>query len=318
VTGGSGFVGTNAVELYLRVGVPVLNLDVAPPRNAAHVSVWRRADLLDRDAVGAVVREFQPSHVLHLGARTDLDGITGDEYAANVAGTENLIAAVNGAASVERVVFASSRMVCRIGYVPTAEDDYCPTTVYGESKVACERLVRSAEIGPSWVMVRPTSIWGPWFDVPYRDFFTAVERGRYVHPRGRTVRKSFGFVGNSVHQLDRLLTAPADAIAGRTLYLADYVPLDMESWANEVAGAFGRRRIPAVPYPVLRVAAELGELAERTGRRAPLTRFRLANLLTEMVYDLEPLRAVVPDLPYTRSEGIRETIAWLRGPAAAA
>jgi hypothetical protein len=63
-------------------------------------------------------------------------------------------------------------------------------------------------------MVRPTSIWGPWFEIPYRTFFDATARGRYLHPRGRKVRKSFGYVGNTVYQLDRLMFAEGPKVLG--------------------------------------------------------------------------------------------------------
>ncbi len=43
---------------------------------------------------------------------------------------------------VERAVIASSRLVCRIGYQPGFDEDYCPTTAYGASKVETECLVR--------------------------------------------------------------------------------------------------------------------------------------------------------------------------------
>src|SRR3954447_17037224 len=36
VTGGSGFIGTNLVELYLRTGSEVLSVDSAAPRKGSH------------------------------------------------------------------------------------------------------------------------------------------------------------------------------------------------------------------------------------------------------------------------------------------
>jgi len=64
-----------------------------------------------------------------------------------------------------------------------------------------------------WVLVRPTSIWGPWFDVPYRNFFLSVARRRYVHPAGKRIHKSFGFVGNITWHLHRLMIAPRPQVA---------------------------------------------------------------------------------------------------------
>ena len=180
---------------------------------------------------------------------------------------------------VARTVVASSRLVCRLGYEPRSDEDYCPTTAYGASKVETERIVRATTDLP-WVLVRPTSIWGPWFGVPYRDFFLNVARGRYVHPAGRRIEKSFGYVGNTTWQLHRLMTAhPADVL-GRTFYLGDDPPIEVLDLARRISATLGRRAPRTVPLPLLRSAAIAGDVAERAGVRAPLTSFRLDNLLT--------------------------------------
>jgi nucleoside-diphosphate-sugar epimerase len=250
---------------------------------------------------------------VHLGARTDLRGATVDEYAANTRGVEIVVDTIRQTPSVERAIFASSRMVCRIGYQPSADDDYCPNTVYGESKVVGERIVREAKLEAPWTIVRPSSIWGPWFEVPYRDFFLAIARGRYVNVKGSRILKSFGYVGNTVYELERLLTAPADRVAGKTLYLADYPPLEVGNWAELIRGELGARPIRTAPLAALKVGARAGDLVERfTDRSAPLTTFRLTNLFTQMVYDLSDLEELVGELPVPLDVGVRQTVEWLR------
>lgn len=79
-----------------------------------------------------VVSDIRPTHVVHLAARTDLDGREVSDYAANTKGVSNLLTVLAEAREpVERAVIASSRMVCRIGYQPRFEEDYCPTTEQG-------------------------------------------------------------------------------------------------------------------------------------------------------------------------------------------
>ena len=313
VTGGSGFIGTNLIDFYLELGSEVLSIDHSAPRKVEHERVWRQVDLLDREGLRDVIQAFEPTHVLHMGARTDLAGRRLVDYSANTAGVENLIGALAGLPSLGRVIFASSRMVCKIGYQPKDETDYCPPTVYGESKVESERLVRAGAANLPWIIVRPTSIWGPWFEVPYKDFFLSVARGHYFHVGQRRVRKSFGFVGNSVYQFNRLLMAPVDIVAGKTLYLADYPPLEVGEWAELIRQELGARPLRSVPYSVLRVTALAGDALQRLGwERVPLTTFRLDNLLTEMVHDLQSLEEIVGPLPYTLANGTAETVGWLR------
>jgi nucleoside-diphosphate-sugar epimerase len=317
VTGGSGFIGTNLVQYLVDRGDTVLNLDIAPPRNRSQTSFWRPCDLLDRDGLSASLEECDPDYIVHLAARTDLDGAAVSDYAANTAGVENLIAASRSLPRLRRVVFASSMLVCKIGHRPSSDLDYCPTTAYGESKVVGENAVRTQADGAcSWVIVRPTSIWGPWFAAPYRDFFVAVRQGRYVHPRHRTVRRSYGFVGNTVVQLAGLLSCPAQFVHGKTLYVADYEPIALKEWADLISEAFGRRKVIEAPVGLLRAAAKVGDvLATLSPIRPPLTTFRLNNMLTDAVYDTRELARVCESLPYTAEQGVTLTVDWLKSAA---
>lgn len=314
VTGGSGFIGTNVVEAYLRDGWVVLNVDIAPPKIPAHAPNWQQVDILDDAALRRAFASFRPDLVIHLAAKTVLDERTTlDHFAANIQGVQNVIGAVQAAGSVERTFFTSSRLVCRLGYVPKDDTDYQPSTLYGLSKVHGEQLVRAAPPGlGTWTILRPTGIWGPWFGVPYRDFFNTIRRGRYVHPAGRDARKSYGYVENTVYQLQRLAARPPSGVNGRTFVIADYPPLSIRAWAELIRNALGARPIRSVPVPLLKGAAIAGDAIQRLGRgHAPLTSFRLNNLVSDMVYDTSPLETLVGPLPYTPVQGVGRTVAWL-------
>lgn len=315
VTGGSGFIGTNLIEHHLAKGDEVLNIDIASPRNKAHTAYWQKIDLLDVARLKKTIHEFKPDMILHMAARTDLDGTALSDYSANTVGVENLIAAIEGRGSLQRVVFASSRLVCRIGYQPSGEEDYCPTTAYGESKVLGEQIVRAASgrIPCPWMIVRPTSIWGPWFDIPYKTFFLTIAKRRYFHPGKAQILKSFGFVGNTIYQLQRLLDADADAVIGRTTYLADYPPIDVAEMANTIQHTLGVPTIKSIDVPLLKLVALSGDGMKALGwRNPPLTSFRLQNLLTPMEHDLTYLQATVGPLPYSMPQGVKLTVDWLR------
>lgn len=310
ITGGSGFIGTNAVE-HFAVSHEVLNLDIAAPMNPVHAAHWRQVDLLDVTAVKAAVEGFDPHYVLHLAARTDLDGRTLDDYAANTTGVSNLLDALAGAPSLRRVIFASSMLVCRVGHQPTSDLDFCPANPYGESKARGELLVREREPAVPWTLVRPTSIWGPWFREPYRNFFDLVLKGRYFHIGATRVFKTYGYVGNAVHQLQAMLNAPAADIHGRVFYLGDSSEYEIRDWADAIARRKGLR-IPQVPLALVRCGAWLGDLLKAFGLRFPMTSFRLKNMTTENRIDLRPTLALAPSLPFDRDQSIDLTLAWLR------
>lgn len=312
VTGGSGFIGTNLLAELQRQGHILVNIDRAPPRGPAQSIPQLSIDLCDRDRILNAFIEFRPDTVYHLGARTDLHGKTIADYAANIAGVGIIIDAIKECGTVRRAFFSSSRLVCRIGYQPTSDQDYLPSTPYGESKIEGERLVRGANLYCAWCIFRPTSIWGPWFGVPYKDFFMSIARGRYVHPRGVRIRKSFGYVGNTVHQLSALLNVSSERYHQKTFYLADR-PIDVQEWAQLISTEIGRPRPRMVPLGLLKMIAGLGDISKGWGyREPPLTRFRLDNLLTDMVYDTRLIEDIAGPGPFQLSEGVRDTVAWLR------
>ena len=314
VTGGSGFIGTNLVSRLLHDGAQVLNLDVAPPRDPSHLRYWRPTDVLDRQDLNTDVARFSPTLAVHLAARTDLDGTTIHDYRANTTGVRNVVEVFAAAdPPPRRVIFASTRMVCAIGQVPTRDDEYSPSNAYGLSKVVGESMVREAAAPFEWTIVRPTSIWGEWFAIPYRGFFDAVRHGRYVHPKGRDVLKSFGYVGNTVYQLTCLLQASPSDVDHAMFYIADYEPVSVCDMAERIRTGFDAPRIRTVPTGALLGVGRVGDVLKRVGwTDPPLTTFRVNNLITPMAFDVGALEAVVGTLPYSLDEGIDRTVAWMR------
>jgi len=314
VTGGSGFIGTNLIQSLQQGGHEVLSLDWRQPMDAAQRPLWKEVDITQRKALVGAVSAFAPEYVYHLAARTDMHGTSVDDYAANTTGVANMIAAAGAASgSLRRVIFASSRMVCPIGYQPRSPTEYRPPNPYGESKVIGEQLVRASGLSCEWTLVRPTSIWGPWFGVPYRDFFDVVKRGRYVHPRGARIRKSFGFVGNTVFQLQQLMQAPAAAVHEQMFYLADYEPIEVREWGEMIRRSFSAPPIRDVPLPVLRGVALAGDALYGLGwKNVPLTSFRLNNLLTEMLHDTSVLQSACGSLPHQLADAVQRTAAWMQ------
>jgi GlcNAc-P-P-Und epimerase len=314
VTGGSGFIGTNLVESYLNSSCEILNIDINEPRDRSHSDVWRKVDLLDADQLKREIHVFQPHYIYHLAARTDFQAKTLEDYRANTLGVENLIQAISGLNDLQRIIFTSSRLVCKISYQPKDNFDYCPTTPYGESKVLGEKMVHQAQdrIPCPWLIVRPTSIWGPWFGIPYKTFFIAIASGRYFHPGAREIYKSFGYVGNSVYELDQLMQADVAVIHRQTFYLEDYPPINVRHMANHIQETLQVKKIRTLPILPLRAAGLLGDIAQRFGwQEPPLTSFRLNNLLTTMIYESAALEKVVGDLPFSMEDGIHKTIRWM-------
>ena len=243
--------------------------------------------------------------------RTDLDGKSLEEYRANIKGVENVILATNNTPSIKKIIFASSRLVCEIGYEPKDEFDYKPSTIYGESKIIGEKIVRASKIeNATWIIVRPTSLWGPWFGAPYKNFFDIIERKLYFHAKGYEIHKKFGFVLNCVYILNALLKD--DTLNKKTVYLSDFKELEVKIWADMISNCFHNTKVKQIPYFFLKIFSVLGDVSKYLGvKNPPLTTFRLNNLITQMSYNTLDVQNIVEELPFTLEQGTNITYEWL-------
>lgn len=315
ITGGSGFIGTNAVEFYSAQVEAVCSLDICEPRRPDHRHLFKKVDLLDRDSMIEAVAVFKPTHVLHLGAATGMDSVPSGFFDPNTVGTQNLIDACSAAGSVEHVIFTSSLLVCKNGYIPQGEQDYCPPNQYGESKRDMEILVQSQgdRLPFRWTIIRPTAMWGPWFEVPYSIFFKTVINRLYVNPGSREVVKSICYVGNGLHIINKIFQMADERVEKRVFYLVDIPQVTVREWANTIQEELGRQApVPTIPMPLMYLVASMGTLLKKViGVDPPLTLFRLRNMMTEMKMDLIQNEALFGPLPFSNRAGVRATIQWL-------
>ncbi|QCR22593.1 NAD(P)-dependent oxidoreductase [Pontibacter sp. SGAir0037] len=309
VTGGSGFIGTNLVSKLINEGHEVLNLDIARPQNEQQFPYWRQVDILEFEKLKVLILLFNPDVIIHLAAVTDLDGTTLDYYRANFDGTKHIIDIANMLPSIKKVVYTSSMYVCKPGYVPLNYDDYKPHTLYGESKVKAELLVKeSVNINHNWVLIRPTSIWGPWFNIPYIDFFNVVYQGKYFD-FGNTCTKTYGYVDNSIYQIQTLIDAESSCC--KTFYIGDFEPIQISEWANEISIAMGKGKIKRIPFSAIQLAALTGDVLAKLKIKFPMTSFRLSNMTTNNTFPLQDLFQISGPVPVSRQEGVRRTLNWL-------
>jgi GlcNAc-P-P-Und epimerase len=310
ITGGSGFIGTNLVTHFESLGYTVVNLDLAPPKKKEHEVYWKKVDLLDGKLMNQSVADFSPTHVVHLAARTDLNGKQPVEYSANTEGTVNLISALNNIQSLRRVIFASSMLVCRPGYIPGNELDFSPATVYGESKKEMELIIRQKDLPYEWLIIRPTSMWGPWFQTPYKDFFDRVIAKKMYNIKDRSCSKTYGFILNAVVQIEKLLFTAA--IPNKVYYIGDAPPLNITEWTNSIAAALNYKEPQAFPYAVFKMAAFAGDILKYAGINFPMTSFRLKNMTTDNVLPLENLYQITGPGIYNLGDAIHITLDWIK------
>ena len=315
VTGSSGFIGGWVVRLLKRQGHTVIGVDVRRERFANDVDHHFDCNILDCAGLKSVFATTSPEAVVHLAARVDLNEKTHlSGYAANIDGVRNLVAAIRQTPSVARAIYTSSQLVCRVGYVPSSDVDYCPSTLYGESKVLTEQIVRASKGGGvNWCLTRPTTVWGPHMSPHYQLLLSLIRRRLYFHPGKSKLFKSYSYAGNIAHQYSQLLRVPAEKIQGRTFYLCDYQPISLRYYADELSRQLQAPEIPSLPLPIASFLARCGDLINLTGLiTSPFSSFRLNNILTEYIFDTLATEDVCGPLPYSVQQGIEETASWYK------
>ena len=201
-------------------------------------------------------------------------------------------------------------LVCKAGYMPKTQSDYNPTTVYGESKVRTEQITWNNPPRCDWAIVRPTSIWGPWFGVPYRNFFDMVRSRMYFHIGHRSCSKTYGYVENAVYQIKQILFNDTTDVDNKVFYLGDNPAIYIEEWADQIAAQLGHK-VVRFPYWLIRCAAFVGDVLGTFGIHFPMTSFRLKNMTTDNIINVDNTYQIAPNPPICRAEGIRRTLAWM-------
>ncbi|MFT5175872.1 MAG: UDP-glucose 4-epimerase [Gammaproteobacteria bacterium] len=170
VTGGAGFIGVRLVSNLLERGIEVTVLDDLSVGVRSRVPDGARLVVGDiRDAAPAREAVDGCDALVHLAARVAIRSSfehAVDDTSINVVGTASMLRAAIDAGTVRRFVFASSMAVYAdsLSAKPIDESHLArPTSPYGISKLAAERLVHlmCAEAGLSSTALRLFNTYGP-------------------------------------------------------------------------------------------------------------------------------------------------------------
>lgn len=146
VTGAAGFIGGYLLEALAKRGDTVLATDLRPPKGGPAAGItWLALDVARADEVYRAMLSARPDAVVHLAswlaAPCETNPLRGWEI--NFRSTQFLLDA-GLAAGLKKFVLTSSISVFGRGVPEPVTDDAIkePATIYGQTKLACEHLLR--------------------------------------------------------------------------------------------------------------------------------------------------------------------------------
>ena len=293
ITGATGFVGGATLSAALDAGYAVraLTRREQPPREGV---AWIAGDLADQAALETLCEDADA--VLHIAGATNAPTREGFE-ANNVDAVLHMIAAAK-AQGVRRFVHVSSLAARRP-----------QLSIYGETKLAGERLVATSLL--DWTAVRPPAVYGPG-DRDMLELFRMAKRGiMLLPPHGRI---------SAIHvdDLAQLLVAlvPASEATSAAVYEADDGTdngWSHRAFARLVGKAVGRSvETFSVPGPILLLAGHADRLLR--GKNAKLTPDR-ARYFAHPDWTVDPANrppAAVWSPHISTEQGLAATAQWYR------
>ncbi len=314
ITGASGFIGTNLVELFEKKGYGFVNFDRSKSIKEGQEKYWLQGNLLDYAVLRQAIEKYKPDVIIHLAAKADCDSNKLEDYIDNTEGTRNLINCIKEFDFVERVIVTSTQYVYKSHKLPFAlhDDDYRPHTTYGKSKVITEKITREANLTPCWTIVRPTNVWGPWHMRYPNELWKMIAKGFYFQPGKKEIIRTYAYVKNVVHQIDTIMNAPKERVDKQTFYLGD-LPIDSYEWLNQLSLQFRSKLIKRIPIIVFAIPALLGTVLRKIGIPFPLYNTRFKNMIEDYY---APTNVTIREFGSYNDElkdNVKETLDWLQG-----
>jgi nucleoside-diphosphate-sugar epimerase len=317
VTGGAGFIGSHLIEALVARGDDVVCVERpgASKRWLEDLPVVIRDHGLE-DPERLIATLDGADVVYHLAGLTEARR-PADYYRVNTEGTARVLRA---AASLDgrapRVVLASSLAAigpCLDESAVSLESVPHPLSHYGQSKLLAEVMMHAYADRVPWVILRPTSVYGP-REKGVLKFFQLVQHGIALTIGAWNREVCLLYVGDLVQGLLAAGTNP-DAI-GHTYYLAHPKPFTWREFAGVVGRALGRDPVlVSVPRSIAKVVALGAEFGAFLARTATVLNRDRVREITQARWVCDVGRSIAqlgfqPAYPIER--GVPLTAAWYR------
>lgn len=321
VTGGGGFLGQALCRGLVERGhhVSSFNRGLYPPLDALGVRQVQ-GDLADRDAIIAAAQGNDA--IFHSAAKAGAWGSHASYHAANVIGTDNVIAACR-TLGIGKLVYTSTPSVTHRATHPV-EGGTAETVPYGEhfkapyastKKIAELAVLAADDANLATIALRPRLIWGPGDSQLLPRLVERAQAGRLRFVGDGENRIDTTYVDNAAQAhfdaFEHLTTGAA--CAGRAYFISNGEPKPVREIVNAMLQAAGAPQVTktlpfGVAYAVGTICESLWTLFPLQGE-PPMTRFLAEQLSTTHWYDMGP---ATRDFGYVPRVSIAEGLERLR------
>jgi UDP-glucose 4-epimerase len=309
ITGIAGFIGSNIARALLATGASVRGVDNFVTGKRANLEDLKGINFIEgtiEDPATCALACRGVDFIFHEAALASVPRSVEDPVSsnsANVTGTLNLLVAARKA-SVRRVVYAGSSSC--YGDQPTLpkREDMVPDPIspYAVSKLTGEQYMRSFTrvYGLETVTIRYFNVFGPHQD-PSSQYSGVLAKFSLAMLEGRTPiiygdgsqSRDFTFIENVVDANLRAMSAPAEKVSGKVFNVATGQRVTL----NDAVASL--RELTGYTGPVDYAAARAGDIAHSLA-------------------DISLAHAALGYQPTVNfHEGLRRTLLWYRGLAAA-
>lgn len=309
VSGATGFIGQHLCRALSEAGIQIRALGRSRPSIDCDFVHWDLAGNLSAEALAGVDTVFHLAGKAHALSETSQD--EREYFTLNTEGTRRLLEAAQ-LAGVRRFVFISSvKAMSDDGSRCQDEADAChPTTPYGRSKLAAEKLVLEGGYVPHPVAIRPAMVYGNTAKGNLPKMIQAIRQGRFPPFPPVNNRRSMVHVEDVVRAA--MLCAERSEAAGQVYIVSDgedYSTRQIYEWICEAL----HRPVPGwhIPLSVLKLLAYTGDLiGTLSGRRFVFDNDALDKLVSSACFSsgkieeelgfrrMRDLKGVLPDIVY--------------------
>ena len=138
-----------------------------------------------------------------------------------------------------------------------------------------------------------------------------VMRRMYFHIGHIKCHKTYGYIGNAVYQIEQLLFSSTPDRNNKVFYIGDEPAYEINEWADEIAHELGFK-VPTMPVWFVKCLAKFGDFLGLLGVHFPMQSFRFGNMTNDGTNDMSNTYEIAPEMPYTRLQGTKATIEWIK------